>query len=303
LAERQHALVTLSQLQFLGLGKAAVAKRAKGGRLYRVHRGVYAVGRPSLTQRGRWMAAVLAYGPTAVLSHRSAAALHGLRPDNRATTDVTLPSSSVKSRPGIQVHRSSTLTAADITTVDGIPCTTVARTLVDLGDDVDRQAVEHAVGQAEVLGLFDGKAVDAALARAGPRRGAGSLGAVLEEFKEPNLTRRELEKRFLALCGQASLPSPAVNAWIALPDGIAYQADFLWRAERLIVETDSRRFHSHRAAFENDRLRDQRLTLAGFVVLRFTWRQITREPARVAATVAELLGRGRHPPLARLARP
>jgi very-short-patch-repair endonuclease len=94
-----------------------------------------------------------------------------------------------------------------------------------------------------------------------------------------------------------------VNDWITLDDGIAYQADFLWRAERLIVETDSRAFHSHRAAFESDRLRDQRLTFAGFTVVRFTWRQVTREPDRVARTVGRLLAQGRHPPLARLARP
>jgi hypothetical protein len=303
LAERQHALITLPQLQLHGLGKAAVAKRAKDGRLYRIHRGVYAVGRPHLTQHGRWMAAVLACGPRAVLSHRSAAALHGLRPDNRAKSDVTLPGSSVRPRPGIEVHRSSTLSEHDVTTVDGIPCTSVARTLVDLGDDVDRPGVERAVGQAEVLGVFDGAAVESALARAGPRRGAGILRAVLESFKEPALTKRQLEARFLALCRHASLPSPAVNAWITLPDGVAYQVDFLWRDERLIVETDSRRFHSHRAAFENDRLRDQRLTVAGFIVLRFTWRQIIREPARVAATVAQVLAQGRQPPLARLARP
>jgi predicted transcriptional regulator of viral defense system len=303
LAERQHALITLPQLQLHGLGKAAVAKRAKDGRLYRVHRGVYAVGRPHLTQRGHWMAAVLAYGPQAVLSHRSAAALHGLRPDNRAKSGVTVPRASARSRPGIDVHASLTLTAADVTTVDGIPCTTPARTLVDLGDDVDQQGVERAVSQADVMGLFDGKAVDEALARAGPRRGAGILRTVLENYVEPTLTRRELEKRFLALCRRASLPSPAVNAWIALPDGVAHQADFLWRAERLIVETDSRRFHSHRAAFESDRLRDQRLTLAGFIVLRFTWRQIDREPGRVAGTVARLLARASQPPTARLARP
>jgi predicted transcriptional regulator of viral defense system len=303
LAERQHALITLPQLQLHGLGKAAVAKRAKDGRLYRVHRGVYAVGRPSLTQRGRWMAAVLAYGPTAVLSHRSAAALHGLRPDNRAKADVTLPSSSVKPRPRIDVHRSRTLTAADVTTVDGIPCTTVARTLVDLGDDVDQQGVQRAVSQAEVMDLFDGVAVDEALALAGPRRGARILRAVLADYEEPTLTRTELEKRFLALCRRASVSSPAVNAWITLPDGVAYQVDFLWREERIIVETDSRAFHSHRTAFENDRLRDQRLTLAGYTVLRFTWRQVTGEAARVAATITRLLARGRHPPLARLARP
>jgi predicted transcriptional regulator of viral defense system len=175
-AERQHGLITLLQLLALGLSRSAVSRRTRAGRLHRIHRGVYAVGRPSLTQRGRWMAAVLTFGPVARLSHRSVAALHGLRPDNRAKIDVTLPRSSVRSRHGIEVHGSSTLTAADVTAVDGIPCTTVARTLVDLGDDVDGQSVEHAVGQAEVLGLFDGKAVDAALERAGPLAGRGSSG-------------------------------------------------------------------------------------------------------------------------------
>jgi very-short-patch-repair endonuclease len=296
-------VISLPQLQLLGLGKAAVAKRAKNGRLYRVHRGVYAVGRPRLTMRGRWMAAVLACGPNAVLSHRSAAGLHGIRPDNRATADITLPGQSARRRPGIKVHRSSTLTEADITIVDGIPCTTVARTLVDLGDVEGRRAVERAVDQAEVLRIFDLREVEDSLGRAGPRRGAGILSAVLADYEEPTLTNRELEERFLALCRKASLPSPAVNDWVTLDDGVAYQVDFLWRDERLIVETDGQRFHGHRSAFENDRLRDQRLTLAGFTVVRFTWRQVTREPGRVVHTVGGLLGKGRHPPLARLARP
>jgi predicted transcriptional regulator of viral defense system len=295
LAERQHALLTLPQLQLHGLGKAAVAKRAKDGRLYRVHRGVYAVGRPHLTQHGHWMAAVLACGPKAVLSHRSAAALHGIRADNRAKTDVTLPSPSARSRPTIDVHTSLTLRSRDVTTVDGIPCTTVARTLVDLGDVVSPRAVEQAVDQAEVLRVYDGMAVDEALARAGPRRGAGILRAVLASYKEPTLTRRQLEERFLALCRQASLPSPAVNAWITLTDGVAYKADFLWRTQRLIAETDGRDVHTTRKAFEHDRLRDQRLTLAGFTVVRFTWRQVGNEPQRVAEALRTLL--------ARLARP
>jgi predicted transcriptional regulator of viral defense system len=207
LAERQHALLTLPQLQSHGLGKAAVAKRAKDGRLYRVHRGVYAVGRPDLTQRGHWMAAVLACGPNAVLSHRSAAALHGIRQDNRPRTDVTLPSSSTRSRPTIDVHKSSTLQPRDITAVDGIPCTTVARTLVDLGDMVSRREVERAVDQAEVLRIFDGGAVHEALDRSGPRRGAGILRAVLEKYEQPTLTQKDLEERFLALCRKASLHS------------------------------------------------------------------------------------------------
>ncbi len=294
-ADRQHGNITLPQLQLLGLGRSGVSRRAKNGRLYRVHRGVYAVGRPHLTQRGHWMAAVLACGPKAVLSHRSAAALHGIRQDNRAKIDVCVPSPSARSRPTIDVHTSLTLEAADITVVDSIPCTTVARTLVDLGDVVSPRAVEQAVDQAEVLRVFDGKAVDEALAHAGPRRGVGILRGVLAGYKQPTLTRRQLEERFLAICRNASVPSPAVNAWITLADGVAYQADFLWRAERFIAETDGRDVHTTRKAFEHDRLRDQRLTLAGYTVVRFTWRQVVDQPGSVAEALRTLL--------ARLARP
>jgi hypothetical protein len=209
-------VVTLPQLQLLGLGKGGVAKRAREGRLHRIHRGVYAVGRPALTLRGRWMAAVLAYRPGAVLSHRSAAALHGLRPDHRAKIDVSVPGRCARRRPGIDVHVTSTLTEADITTVHGIPCTTVARTLVDLGDVAPARAVEQAVDQAEVLRLFDGRAVEDAIERAGPRRGAGVLRAVLAKYEGPTITRRQLEEFFLAICRNASLPSPAVNDWAPL---------------------------------------------------------------------------------------
>jgi hypothetical protein len=296
LAERQHGVVTLHQLQLVGgLGRAAVAKRAAVGRLYRIHRGVYAVGRPWLNAHGRRMAAVLAHGGAAVLSHRSAAALWGLRRDERRSTDITLPGTGAYRRPGIDVHCSTTLEPRDITTVHGIPCTTVARTLVDLGDVVPRRAVERAVDQAEVLRVFDLRSVEASLARAGPRRGAGVLRAVLADLAEPALTDRELEERFLAICRKAPLPSPVVNAWITLNDGVAYKADFLWREERLIVETDGRDVHTTRKAFEHDRLRDQRLALAGYTVVRFTWRQVAGDPQRVAGALRGLL--------ARLARP
>jgi very-short-patch-repair endonuclease/predicted transcriptional regulator of viral defense system len=296
LAEQQHGVVTLPQLQLVGgLGRAAVAKRAAVGRLHRIHRGVYAVGRPRLDTRGRWMAAVLACGPETKLSRRSAAGLLGMRRDERARTDVCVPGTGARSRAGIDVHCSLTLTDDDVTAVDGIPCTTVARTLVDLGDVVDRRAVERAVDQAEVVQLFDLRAVEEVLERAGPKRGAGILRAVLADRAGPTITRSELEERFLALVRAAALPSPAVNAWITLGDGISYQADFIWQRERLIVETDGRDVHTTRKAFEHDRERDQRLTLAGFTVVRFTWRQITREPRRVVNALRALL--------ARLARP
>jgi Protein of unknown function (DUF559)/Transcriptional regulator, AbiEi antitoxin len=295
LAERQHGVVSLPQLQLHGLSPSAVRQRVATGRLTRIHRAVYAVGHGRLTQHGHWMAAVLAYGPRAVLSHRSAAALHGIRPDNRPRIDVTLPSASARSRPGIDVHRSTTLEAADVTTIDGIPCTTLARTLLDLAEVVPRRALERAIDQAEVLRVFDLGAVEEVLSPANGRRGAAQLKLVLAEYAGPTLTDRELEERFFELCERAGVPRPAVNVWITLDDGIAYKADFMWREHKLIAETDGRGFHSHRAAFEHDRLRDQRLTLAGFTVVRFTWRQVVSEPESVVGALRTLL--------ARLARP
>jgi predicted transcriptional regulator of viral defense system len=289
LAERQHDVVTLHQLQLLGLGRSGVAKRTAIGRLHRIHQGVYAVGTARLTEHGYWMAAVLAYGPRAVLSHRSAAALWGLMRGDGARIDVTLPKRSVRRRPGIVAHASPSLTVDDMTEEDGIPSTTVARTLLDLAEVAPRRVVERALDQAEVLKLFDMGAVEDVLTRAHGRRGASALRALLADRLEPTLTRSELEERFLALCREASVADPAVNAWITLDAGIAYPVDFLWRAEQVAIETDGRDFHSHRKAFESDRLRDQRLTLAGFTVLRFTWRQLVHEPRRVAATLRAVL--------------
>jgi predicted transcriptional regulator of viral defense system len=288
LAERQHGVVSHHQLLLIGLSRSAVAKRAREGRFARIHRGVYAVGHARLTKRGCWMAAVLAYGAEARLSHRSAAALHGIRADNRAKTDVTLPSPSAKPRPGIDVHSSTTLTEADITTIEGIPCTTLPRTLLDLAEVVPRRALERAIDQAEVLRIFDLRAVEEVLSRANGRRGAAVIRNVLADYAGPTLTDRELEERFFALCREAGVPRPAVNVWIALEDGIAYKADFLWRAERLIVETDGWGSHGTRRAFENDRRRDRRLSVAGWTVVRFTWRDVEREPAEVTETLTRL---------------
>ena len=143
--------------------------------------------------------------------------------------------------------------------------------------------------------IFDLRAVDDAIARAGRRRGAGLLRAVLNDYAGPTITRSEFEERLFVLCRAHELATPQLNAWITLDEGVAYQADFFWRRERLIVETDGYRFHSGRRAFEHDRLRDQRLKPARFEVIRFTWRQVSRDPEAVLRTTRNLL--------ARLARP
>jgi predicted transcriptional regulator of viral defense system len=290
LAESQYGVVTLSQLCSLGLGASAVRRRVAEGRLHRIHQGVFAVGHPLLNGEGRWKAAVLACGKDAVLSHRSAAAHWRLRPDNRPRTDVTVPRRYARNRPRIAVHASMTFLPRDVTVQAGIPCTTVARTILDLAEEIDRRGVERAIEQAEVLRIYDGRALEDVLERADGRRGTGVVRDVLGELEAPTPTKREFEERFLALCRMAGIPQPEVNAWVAL-DGDEVQADFLWRRERLVVETDGWDFHRTRQAFERDRRRDQRLVLAGFTVVRFTWRQLTDEPHGVATTIRELLGR------------
>ena len=292
LASAQHGVVTLGQLQLLGLTKSGVAARVKSGRLYRIHRGVYAVGHGRLTSHGRTMAAVLAYGPRAAASHRTAAGLHGLRADNRATTDISLPLQSARSRPGIHAHATPTLRPTDVTTRHGIPCTTVARTLLDLAEVVPRGHLERAVEQAQMLRVFDLRALEDVIAQANGRSGAVALRGVLAELAdEPGLTASDIEDRFLDLCRSAGLPKPEVNAWVNVDGGPPLRADFRWRRQRLIVETDGWASHGTRNGFERDRRRDQRARLAGWEVLRFTRRQLLREPDWVTATTAALLDR------------
>jgi hypothetical protein len=189
----------------------------------------------------------------------------------------------------MRVHRSATLRAQDVTTVDRIPCTTVARTLLDLAEVVDRRSVERAYEQAEVLGILDLVAVEDVLARSSGRRGAPRLRAIVADSNPGvTLTRSELEERLLAICGAAGIPLPRVNAWVPL-DGGGVEVDFMWPAERLVVETDGHRVHGTRHAFERDRRRDRRLLLAGWRVVRLTWRQLLQDPGEVTETIQTLL--------------
>jgi hypothetical protein len=292
LASRQHGVFSLAQLKELGLSASAARKRAATGRLHRVYRGVYALAPAELlTRDGRFMAAVLACGPGAVLSHRSAAALHGLRATDRAGIDVTVPGRARRSYAGIDVHRSLTLTAADTTIVNGIPCTTIARTLLDLADVVPTRGVERACEQAEVLEVFDFGALQDQV----HRNRYGHAAPRVREFlaqRQPGAapTESDLEEGFLALVRAAGFSAPERQVYIAPDDGErAIRVDFAWRAERLALETDGRKYHRTHRAFETDRRRDQRLTLAGWRTVRVTWRQIKDTPAVVAQLVADLL--------------
>ena len=298
LAARQHGVVGLDQLRGLGLTASGVRDRVEVGRLHTVHRAVYSLVPLSLLGReGRAMAAVLACGPGAVLSHRSAAALYEIRATARSNIDVTIPTRSPRKHAGIDVHRSTTLTPADVTVVRGIPCTTVARTLLDLAQVIKGRPLERALDQAEILRLLDVDALLDQIERNKARPAAKRLRAVLDEhYIGSTPTWSELEELLLDACRRAGLPIPEVNALIDPDDAdpTAIRVDFVWRDEKVIVETDGHRTHSTRQAFEEDRLRDQRLTVAGWTVIRITWRQLTRRPDEVTGRLAELLRRRQH---------
>ena len=285
LATRQYGVVGRAQLVALGAGRGAIRHRLETKRLHAVHRTVYAVGHPLLPRHGRYMAAVLACGREAVLSHRSAAALWGLLEDGSAMTDVTTPRRGARRINGVRVHRSRRLERDDIATCERIPVTTPARTLVDIATVLSARRVRRAVETSLMMGVFDLAAVDRALAGAPGVRGTGTLRALLGEVAdEPPFTRTELERRFLELVRRAHLPLPVVNGLVE-----GHEVDFHWPAQRFVVETDGGAAHRHRLAFHQDRRRDLDLELAGWHVIRITWRQVVEEPERVATLLRRRL--------------
>lgn len=290
LAERQHGVVSLAQLRGAGLSIGAINSRVRAGRLHRLHRGVFAVGHRRLTRAGHWMAAVLALGDGAVLSHVSAAALWELRPSSATAIHVTVPTAAGhRHRDGIVVHRSCTLGPADADQHDAIAVTSPARTLLDLAGMVSAGPLERAVERSLALRLFDLHAVDAVIAANRRRRGAAALSRIITEIHhEPTLTRSDLEGMMRDLCDAHGIARPAVNALVA-----GVEVDFHWPAQRLIVETDGHEDHGTRTAFERDRAKDAYLMLHGYRVVRFTYRQVVHGAAAVGETLRALLAAGR----------
>jgi hypothetical protein len=280
-AERCHAVFSTAELTALGLTRDQRLRRARTGRLHRLYPGVYALD-VLLTPLGRWRAAVLACGPGAVLSHVSAGARHRLLDTARRNVDVSTPARGRKGHAGIALHRVRSLDPRDVTVSDGIPVTTVGRTLVDLAGVLPAAALRRAWKQAEIERILDVGEVRDALGRARGRRGTGRLRALLPIAAAP--TRSELEDRFLALVHHAALPAPQVD----VPIG-PYVADFLWPDRRLIVETDGRRTHAIETGLEDDHVKDADLAVLGFRVVRFTWRRVTERPQEVVRVLRALL--------------
>jgi hypothetical protein len=282
IADRQHGVIAHHQLRALGFRPTAIHRRITAGRLHHLHVGVYAVGHSRTSAHGRWMAAVLACGPTAVLSHNDAAALWDLIRAHSGAIHVTT-ARRCHGRAGIVLHRSN-LRPEDCTERESIPVTTPARTLLDLAETAPHSLLERAIEQAEVLKLFDLRAVDRLLARSHGRHGLGALTTALRAYWGPGpVTRSELERRFLELCRMAGLPPPAMNMFVA-----GMEVDALWHKERLVVELDGRAYHRTRMAFERDRRRDAALQLAGYRVLRLTHLRLTTEPPVVVETIRSL---------------
>jgi very-short-patch-repair endonuclease len=289
LAARQHGVVTVRQLYSLGFSDDQVRTLVRAGWLHRLHRGVYAVGHPRLTEHGRWMAAVLAGGPNAVLSHQAAAELWRLRQRRQAgsaSVDITVPRrAGIRPRAGLLVHRVPTLKAEETTTRDRIPVTIPARTILDLATVLPRRELERAIDEADRLNLCNEGELDEVVQAHSGRAGAGSLRSILREHRVgTTATRNDFEEAFLTLCRSHHLPQPEVN--VPLLD---FVVDFLWRDETVVVEVDGRATHGTRRAFQADRDRDGRLAVAGYRVLRFTWWDVTRRPAVVADRVRRLL--------------
>jgi very-short-patch-repair endonuclease len=286
LAERQHGVVARWQLLALGLGREQIAGRITRGSLHRLHVGVYAVGYRVVSRKGRWMAAVLVGGDDTVLSHRSAAALWGIA-TFRGAVEITSPRDT-RSRKELRRHVAR-LPVDEITVRDGIPVTSVHRTLFDFAGISSVDRLEAAMREAEYRRLWDRLSLPALLARHPGHRGNAKLRICLDRLGgTAGFTRSDLEELFLAALDRFGLPRPHLNARLQVGSEWI-EVDCLWREERLIVELDGRAAHETRSAFEIDRDRDRRLQAKGWRVVRVTWRQLHDEPERIAADLRSLL--------------
>jgi len=302
LAGRQHGVVSRRQLHWLGLDDDMVKREITAARLHRIFHGVYAVGHPHVDERSRLMAAVLACGKEAVISHRSAGALRGLLDEGPVVIDVIAPPSRGRKIDGIYLHRVRPPRLEETGTVAGIPCTSPARTLVDLAGVVGEWTLRSAFERAARREMLDLVAIEASIDPR--RRGMKVLLKLIDEWRgaAPLLKARgklksPLEAKVLPLIVRRDLPPPLFNAPVQLAEG-RIEVDFLWPDHRFVLEADSRDFHGTAVAFERDRWRDRELLRAGYSVLRVTSLQAEREAEAVADTVAARLTSppSAHPP-------
>jgi very-short-patch-repair endonuclease len=269
----------------LGFTEHGIKHRIAVGRLHPVRRGVYAVGSPTVTAHGRWMAAVLACGDGAVLSHFSAAALWRIGSEQAEVIEISLPSLSHRAMSDLQIHRRPTLGEADITIEYGIPVTTPVRTIIDLSLRLERPELERMINEADKYNLVTPPALRRDLRTRKGEPGVARLAEILDR-RTFRLTREELERRFLPLARAVGLPRPLT---FQIVNG--FEVDFYWPDLGFVVETDGLRYHRTPAEQARDRIRDQTHTAAGLTNLRFTHEQVRYEPEYVAAILAQVSSR------------
>lgn len=285
LVRRQHGVIARRQLLEFGFTSHAIKHRVSVGRLHPVRRGVFAVGRPALNERGRWMAAVLASGDGAFLSHSSAAALWRIGFEQRSIIELSLPSQSHREVPGLRIHRRPSLQPRDVTVECGIPTTTPIQTIVDMALRLDRRGIERMINEADKYDLTHPPQLRRALEERTGEPGVAVLREILDR-RTFRLTKEELERRFLPLARKAGLPVPLTGQWVN-----EFEVDFYWPDLGLVVETDGLRYHRTPAEQARDRLRDQAHTAAGLTQLRFTHEQVRYEPDYVRQILAQTASR------------
>jgi len=281
LARGWDGVVTSAQLAGAGLSPTVIAHRVATGWLVRLYRGVFLVG-PLEAPLSRARAAVLAVGEGALLSHFAAAQVWELCAPRPGPIDVTVHGRNARNRAGVRIHRVTRLHPTDITRRHDLPITSPARTLLDLATRLTPRDLARATEEAQVQRRVTPHSLNEQFQRYPAHRGTAALRRAVPT--DPKLTRSEAERLLLDLIRAARLPTPATNVKIH-----GHEVDFLWPTQRLIVEVDGFAFHSTRAAFERDRVRDADLTQAGYRVIRITWRRLTSEPEAVIATLAAAL--------------
>ncbi|HTU97080.1 MAG TPA: DUF559 domain-containing protein [Solirubrobacteraceae bacterium] len=282
LAGDQHGVVHVSQLAALGIGRSAMRHRIAKGRLHVVLPSVLSVGSSVLQPYGGQTAALLYAGDDVVISHDSAADLWGT-PGNPSFVALTVVGRKVAEQPGVRIHRVATLDIRDVRLQHGLPVTAPARTLIDCATRPD---IDELLNEARAQNLVTDTAIRQAIARCPGRTGIKALRALLEAEQESGYTQSQAERRLKRMVAAARLEKPIFNTYL---EGI--RVDAYWPRLNVVVEVDGYRFHGNWAAFQRDRARDNTLVGAGYVVLRFTWHQLTEEPWWVIAEIARTLGR------------
>ncbi len=280
-------MISRAQLLDLGVASSSVTQAAALGRLYRVHPAVYSIAPPGARPRlAPEHAALLACGPGGVISHWSAAWLHGLTDRQPSSVEVTVTADRCRRRPGLRVHRTQTLESADRTKVGRLPCTSVARVVIDLSPSLDDPQLEPLLDRA--LRVVTRVAMQSALVRAAGRPGTGRVQTLLDPERPSAEAWSKAERRLLELIRGSGLPMPECNVRLGDRGRVP---DLLWRDARVIVEYDSWEFHSGPSSFHNDRERHNDLTAQGYQVLHVTWRVLHDHPEQVLVWIARALGR------------